>query len=101
MTDSHSSRPQPTSYRQLEVWNMAMTLVVDICELSASFAPDERFRLTAQVRRAAASIPSNIAEAKARFGPGEYRGFVSLACGSAAELETELEIAERLSFVAA
>ena len=78
-----------------------MELVVDVYGASRAFPADERYGLTAQVRRAAVSIPANIAEGKARFGPNEYRRFVSIATGSAAELATELEVAERLGFVSA
>ena len=76
-----------------------MDLVMDVYAVTAIFPGHERYGLTAQLRRAAVSIPANIAEGKARFGPGEYRRFVSIALGSVAELETHLEIAERLSFV--
>ena len=78
-----------------------MDLVVDVYDVSKSFPADERYGLTAQARRAAVSIPTNIAEGKARFGPNEYRRFVSIASGSAAELTTELDLAERLGFVGA
>ena len=76
-----------------------MDLVVAVYEVTRGFPPDERFGLTTQARRAAVSIPTNIAEGKGRFGPGEFRHFVSIACGSVAELQTELDLAERLAFV--
>ena len=101
MTRYHDNkaRRSAASFRELDVWMVAMNLVMDVYALTASFPRDERFGLTAQIRRAAVSIPANIAEGKARFGPGEYRRFVSIALGSVAELQTELEIAERLGFV--
>jgi len=101
MTNPNSSRQPASSFRQPDVWALAMDLVMDVYSLSALFPRDERFGLTAQVRRAAVSIPANIAEGKARFGHGEYRRFISIALGSVAELQTELEIAERLKFVSA
>jgi four helix bundle protein len=78
-----------------------MDLVIDVYTLSRSFPADERYGLTAQARRAAVSIPVNIAEGKARLGANEYRHFVSIAIGSTAELTTELELAERLGFAMA
>ena len=101
MTKPGTPRRTAINYRDLDVWNIAMELVVDVYALSKAFPRDELFGLTAQSRKAAVSIPTNIAEGKGRFGAGEYRHFVSIASGSAAELETELEIAERLGFVSA
>ena len=77
-----------------------MDLVTDVYAATATFPAEERYGLTSQIRRAAVSIPANIAEGKARFGSGEYRRFVSIALGSVAELQTELEIARRLGFIA-
>jgi four helix bundle protein len=76
-----------------------MDLVTDVYATTATFPAGERYGLTSQIRRAAVSIPTNIAEGKARFGAGEYRRFVSIALGSVAELQTELEIARRLGFI--
>jgi four helix bundle protein len=87
------------SYRDLDVWQMAMDAVVDIYDVTRAFPSDERFGLTAQVRRAAVGIPSNIAEGHDRLGPGEYRRFVSVARGSVAEVETQLAIGGRLNYV--
>jgi four helix bundle protein len=89
------------SYRDLEVWQRSMNLVTEIYRLTRSFPADERFGLTAQLRRAAVSIPANLAEGAGRSGASEYHRFVSIARGSAAEVETLLEIGERLAFAAA
>jgi four helix bundle protein len=87
------------SYRDLDVWQMAVDAVVDTYSVSRAFPADERFGLTAQIRRAAVGIPSNIAEGHDRLGPGDYRRFVSMARGSVAEVETQLAIGVRLEFV--
>ena len=87
------------SYRDLDVWQLAMDTVVDTYRVSRAFPAEERFGLTAQIRRAAIAIPSNIAEGHDRLGPGEFRRFVSVARGSVAEVETQLAIGVRLDFI--
>jgi four helix bundle protein len=75
-----------------------MDTVVDTYRASQAFPSEERFGLTSQIRRAAVSIPCNIAEGHDRLGPGDYRRFVSVARGSVAEVDTQLEIGVRLNF---
>ena len=87
------------SHRDLLVWQRSVDYVVQIYRLTTSFPADERFGLTSQIRRAAVSIPSNIAEGAARRSKKEFSQFVSIALGSAAEVETQLEIASRLAFI--
>jgi four helix bundle protein len=86
-------------YRELRVWNTAISLVLEIYRLTEAFPFTERFGLTSQLRRAAVSIPSNIAEGHARFTPGEYKNALSIARGSVAEIEVQLTLAQRLSYV--
>jgi four helix bundle protein len=93
--DSHIVR----SYRDLDAWQLAMDTVIATYRISRAFPADERFGLTAQVRRAAVSIPANIAEGLNRLGPGEFRHGVSMARGSVAEVETDLAIGVALDFV--
>ncbi|WP_426701089.1 four helix bundle protein [Rhodanobacter sp. Col0626] len=76
-----------------------MDLVETIYRVSADFPDSERFGLTSQLRRAAISIPSNIAEGAARRSTPEYLRFLSMARGSLSELDTQLQIAERLAYV--
>ena len=78
------------SFRQLEVWQRAIELTFAIYELTKHFPPDERFGLTAQLRRSAVSVPSNIAEGQSRETRGEFRHFLGIARGSLAELQTQL-----------
>ena len=85
------------SYRDLVVWQKAMDLVTAIYRITAGFPRDEIYGLTSQLRRAAVSIPSDIAEG--RFGSAEFRRFLWLANGSLMELETQLLIAERLKYI--
>jgi four helix bundle protein len=99
MTNSQSSTRSASSYRDLDVWRLAMDLVVEIYALTKAFPPDERFGMTSQLRRAAVSVPANVAEGNARISVSEYRHFVAIARGSLAEVETELEIARRLDYV--
>ena len=86
-------------YSDLVVWQKAMDLVTSIYEITAGFPNDERFWLTSQIRRAAVSIPSNIAEGHGRKATGAYLNHISIALGSVMELETQMQIASRLNFI--
>jgi four helix bundle protein len=86
------------SYRELIAWQKAMSLVTTIYQLSASWPSEERFGLTAQIRRAAVSIPSNIAEGHGRRGTKEFLNHLSIGYGSLMELETQLLISGNLLF---
>ena len=87
-------------HEKLEVWETSIDLVVEVCKETDAFPKEERFGLTSQIRRAAVSIPANIAEGAARDSPKEFTHFLSNAQGSASELETELLIAQRLGYFA-
>ena len=89
------------SYRDLDVWQRAMSLVTICYQLAERFPRNEEFGLGAQVRRAAVSIPSNIAEGHGRSSTGAYLHHLAIAHGSLMELETQLEIAQRLGYVTA
>jgi four helix bundle protein len=86
------------SFRELIVWKRAMELVKCVYALTESFPSKEQFGLSAQMRRAAVSIPSNVAEGYVRSSTKEYMRFVTIAFGSSTELETQLEIAKMLDF---
>lgn len=86
------------NYRDLIVWQKAMSLVEEIYALSGRFPSDERFGLIAQIRRAAVSVPSNIAEGQARNSTREFVQFISHAEGSLAEVDTQLTLSQRLGF---
>lgn len=87
------------SYENLIVWQKSMDLVTAIYELTRQFPKEEVFGLTSQMRRAAVSIPSNIAEGSRRGSRKDFRNFLLIAYGSGAELETQIKIAKRLSYV--
>ena len=87
------------SYRDLEVWKRSIALVKDIYEATSQFPPAENFGLVPQIRRAAVSIPSNIAEGQFRNYTKEFKQFLSIALGSAAELETQLIIAHQVNYL--
>lgn len=86
-------------HEKLEVWKKSVDLVVRVYDYTKTFPPEERYGLTSQIRRAAVSIPANIAEGAARQSDKEFCHFLSIAQGSASELETELLIAHRLNFI--
>ena len=86
------------SYRDLRVWQMGMDLTVDLYRKTQPFPSEEKFGLTSQIRRAASSIPANIAEGHAR-GRKEYLQFLKIASGSLTELETHLMIAQRVGYL--
>src|SRR3954470_24554416 len=87
------------SYRDLIAWQKAMDAAVAVHQLSDTFPRSEIYALTAQMKRAAYSIPFNIAEGQGRGSPKEFAYFLSNAKGSLCEVETQLEIARRLKFV--
>jgi four helix bundle protein len=91
----------PTTHRDLLAWREAMALVEVVYRDTASLPKEEMYGLTAQIRRAAVSVPSNIAEGAARNSSGELVQFLGIACGSLAELETQLELAIRLGYLRA
>lgn len=84
------------SYRDLRVWNEAMDLAVECYELTRLFPREEAFGLTAQIRRADASVPANIAEGYGRNSAGSYVQFLRNAQGSLKELETHLILSGRV-----
>jgi four helix bundle protein len=88
-----------TSYRELQVWRLSMALTKDVYKITRRFPDDERFGLISQLRRAAVSIPSNIAEGQARYSQREFLRFLSNARGSLAEVETQLLLSTELGYV--
>ncbi|MCC6126282.1 MAG: four helix bundle protein [Pirellulales bacterium] len=86
------------NYRDLIVWQKAIELVVEIYRLTQTFPKEELYCLTSQIRRAAISIPSNIAEGQGRRTKKEFANFLSFAHGSLRETETQLTIAQRLGY---
>ncbi len=87
------------SYRDLEVWKKAMDLVIECYQMTKLFPKNEIYGLTSQLRRAAVSVPSNIAEGNQRQHSREFLQHLSIAYGSLAELETQVLIAGRLSYI--
>lgn len=86
------------SYRDLLVWQRAREMAVLLYEVTQQFPREEVYGLTAQLRRAAVSIASNIAEGSGRGTRGDYRSFLRMARGSALEVQTQLLIAHDLGF---
>ena len=87
------------TYADFEVWQAAMDLVTHVYRISRRFPKEEMYGLTSQLRRAAVSVPSNIAEGKGRHSDRELTQFLCHARGSLFEIETQLEIAERLTYI--
>jgi four helix bundle protein len=84
------------SYRELQVWQRSIQLATAVYRLAAGFPRDEVYGLSSQMKRAAVSVASSIAEGYGRLSTGEYRQFLAIARGSALELQTQFEIAHRL-----
>jgi four helix bundle protein len=87
------------SYRDIKVWQRAIELVVDIYSCTRGFPKEEMYGLVSQLRRAAVSIPSNIAEGKGRRTDKEFLQFLHHARGSVFEVETQLAIAALLGYI--
>ncbi|MGA7162179.1 MAG: four helix bundle protein [Bacteroidota bacterium] len=87
-------------FRKLNVWEKAHTLTIEIYLVSKKFPKDELFALTNQIRRASSSIGANIAEGCGRMSQKEFRYFLSIAVGSASELEYFLLLAKDLNYIA-
>ena len=87
------------SYRDLLIWQKGIAFVKRIYQETANFPDGERYGLVSQMRRAAVSIPSNIAEGQARQHAGEFRQFLFIALGSIAEVETQVIISQELGFM--
>ncbi len=86
-------------YKDLKSWQKAMDLTAEVYRLTKKLPKDELYGLTNQLRRAAVSIPSNIAEGNARASTREYLRFLSIARGSVAEVETQLLLCVRLGYL--
>ena len=89
------------SYRDLNAWKQAMNVVEECYRCTESFPSSERFGLAGQIRRAAVSIPANVAEGRCRHTTGAFTNHVSIALGSVGELETCIELAARLGYLKA
>ena len=87
------------SYRDLIVWQKAMEFVTAVYEITKDFPKEEQYGLTAQIRRSAVSVPSNIAEGYGRNSTQDYIRFLQIACGSLYELQTQLEISANLKYM--
>ncbi len=98
MTASSRTSSPVSSYRDLLVWQYSMELVVKIYRTTSRFPKQERYSLVDQLRRAAVSVPSNIAEGHGRSRTGDYLRYLSVAVGSLHELETQIQIATRLEY---
>jgi len=86
-------------HEKLDVWKRAVDFVVQVYKMTECFPKEEKFGLTSQIRRAAVSIPANIAEGAARHSAKEFKYFLSNAQGSVSELATEILIAQKLNYL--
>ena len=87
------------SYRDLKVWRKGIELVKEVYELTKRFPANETYGLANQLGRSSVSVPSNIAEGQARQHTGEFRQFLYIALGSAAEVDTQITIARELGYI--
>jgi len=93
------AQPKVQSFRDLIVWQRSIELVVAIYRVTKAFPKDEIYGLTAQMRRAAVSVPSNIAEGQGRLSTGEFLQFLGNARGSLHELQTQVVIGRKLGYL--
>jgi len=91
--------PKIENFKDLNIWKVGIKIVNEIYIITKQFPVDELYGITAQTRRSAVSIPSNIAEGFKRYHVKEYKRFLRIALGSAAELETQLIIVQELKWI--
>lgn len=91
--------PPVRSYRDLVVWQKSMALVINVYRCTQAFPKSEMYGLAAQLRRAAVSVPSNIAEGQGRISTGEFKQFLGHARGSLLEIDTQILIAQGLGYL--
>ena len=84
--------------KELKIWHKAMDIAVELYDITKSFPKEEVYGITSQMRRAAVSIPSNIAEGAGRKGDAEFKNFLNISNGSSFELDTQLLLSARLGF---
>jgi len=96
---SDEEAPVVKTHKDLDVWKKAIDLVKEVYEKVVGFPKHEQFGLVSQIRRAAISVPSNIAEGAARNSRKEFIQFLYIALGSMSELETQLIIAKELNYI--
>ncbi len=87
------------NYRELIVWQEAIKIAKAVYQLTGKFPKQETYALADQIRRAAVSVPSNIAEGQARKSPGDFRRFLHIALGSLAEVDTQLVLAQEFEYL--
>lgn len=87
------------THRDLQIWQKSMKLVTIIYEVTSHYPDSEKFGLSSQIRRAAVSVPANIAEGFGRKSSGDFRRFLNISMGSLFELQTELEISKNLNLI--
>ncbi len=87
------------NYRELIVWQNAIKIAKTVYQLTGKFPKQETYALADQLRRAAVSVPSNIAEGQARKSPGDFRRFLHIALGSLAEVDTQLVLAQEFGYL--
>lgn len=92
-------KPVVRSYRDLVVWQNAITLAKAVYQLTQKFPKQETYALADQIRRAAVSVPSNIAEGQARKAPADFKRFLHIALGSLAEVDTQLILAQEFGYL--
>lgn len=93
------AKPVVRSYRDLVVWQNAIKLTKAVYQLTQKFPKQETYALADQIRRAAVSVPSNIAEGQARKSPGDFKRFLHIALGSLAEVDTQLILAQEFGYL--
>ena len=94
-----SNKTPARNYRELLVWQDGIKLAKSVYQITARFPREERFALSDQLRRAAVSVPSNIAEGQARRAPADFKRFLHMALGSLAEVDTQLVLAQEFGYL--